>query len=151
MFVLSLLMFVCLFIYYCCFGGGFVRVIGFCVSVDVCFDGFITVLVRLILGFKKKNYHHPHHNIIISIISIIRGKCVLSWCDGSSDRSFMVDPLSYFSFQPVLHDWFNKGCGMCYPVCGMMRIKESLLLIGKSSPCGGSGLPVSLSEWSFTI
>ena len=28
----------------------------------------------------------------------------------------MVDPLSYFSFQPVLHDWCNKGCGMCYPV-----------------------------------
>ena len=22
----------------------------------------------------------------------------------------------YFSFQPVLHDWCNKGCGMCYPV-----------------------------------
>ena len=31
-----------------------------------------------------------------------------------------VDPLSYFSFQPVLHDWCNKGCGMCYPVCGMV-------------------------------
>ena len=41
---------------------------------------------------------------------------VHSWCDGSSDRSFMVDPLSYFSFQPVLHDWCNKGHGMCYPV-----------------------------------
>ena len=27
-----------------------------------------------------------------------------------------VDPLSYFSFQPVLHDWCNKGRGMCYPV-----------------------------------
>ena len=27
-----------------------------------------------------------------------------------------VDPLSYFSFQPVLHDWCSKGCGMCYPV-----------------------------------
>ena len=27
-----------------------------------------------------------------------------------------VDPLSYFSFQPVLHDWCNKGLGMCYPV-----------------------------------
>ena len=26
-------------------------------------------------------------------------------------------------FQPVLHDWCNKGCGMCYPVCGMMHIK----------------------------
>ena len=35
-----------------------------------------------------------------------------------------VDPLSYFSFQPVLHDWCNKGRGMCYPVCGMMHIKH---------------------------
>ena len=24
-----------------------------------------------------------------------------------------VDPLSYISFQPVLHDWCNKGRGMC--------------------------------------
>ena len=40
---------------------------------------------------------------------------------------------------------------MCYPVCGMFHIKEPLLLIGKSSPCGGSGFPLSLSEWSFTI
>ena len=40
---------------------------------------------------------------------------------------------------------------MCYPVCGMVYIKEPLLLIEKSSPCGGSGLPLSLSEWSFTI
>ena len=62
-----------------------------------------------------------------------------------------VDPLSYFSFQPVLHDWCNKGRGMCYPVFGMMHIKEPLLLIGKSSLCGGSGFPLSLSEWSFTI
>ena len=36
-----------------------------------------------------------------------------------------VDPLSYFSFQPVL-------------------------LIDKSSLCGGSGFPFSLSEWSLT-
>ena len=28
----------------------------------------------------------------------------------------MVDPLSYFSFQAVLHDWCNKDRGMCYPV-----------------------------------
>ena len=46
-------------------------------------------------------------------------------------------PLSYFSFQPVLHDY--KGCGMCYPVYGMVHIKEPLLLIVKSSLCGGSG------------
>ena len=62
-----------------------------------------------------------------------------------------VDPLNYFSFQPVLHDWCNKGHGMCYPVCAMVHIKEPSLLIGKSSLCGGSGFPFSLSEWSFTI
>ena len=63
----------------------------------------------------------------------------------------MVDPLSYL-FQPVLHDWYNKGHGMCYPVCGLVHIKVPLLLIKKSSPCsGGSRFLLSLSEWSFTI
>ena len=47
---------------------------------------------------------------------------------------------------PVLHDWCNKGCGMCYPVCGMMHIKEPLLLTGKSSLCGGSRFPFSQFE-----
>ena len=43
-----------------------------------------------------------------------------------------VYPLSYFSFQPVLDDWCNKDRGMCYPpVCGMVHIKEPLLLIDK--------------------
>ena len=65
------------------------------------------------------------------------------WIDPSE-----VDPLSYFSFQPVLHDY---GHGMCYPVCGMVHIKEPLLLIGKSNPCGSNRFRLSLSEWSFTI
>ena len=30
---------------------------------------------------------------------------------------------------PWLYDWCNKGC----PVCGMVHIKESLLLIGRSN------------------
>ena len=36
---------------------------------------------------------------------------------------------------------------MCYPICGIMLMKEALLLIGKNS----SGFPLSLSELSFTI
>ena len=36
-----------------------------------------------------------------------------------------VDSLTYFSFQTVLHDWCNKGHGMCDPVCAMVHIKES--------------------------
>ena len=55
-----------------------------------------------------------------------------------------VSPFSYFSF------WCNKGCGMCYPVCGMVHIKEPLLLIGTSSHVAAAGF-LSLSEWYFTI
>ena len=68
----------------------------------------------------------------------------------------MVNPLSYFSFQPVLHDvdaryipTCVKGCGMCYPLCGAMHIKEQLLLVGKCSPCSDGGFLFSLSELSF--
>ena len=63
---------------------------------------------------------------------------MVRWVVGSIVHG--VDPLSYFSLQPVLHDWYNKGCGMCYPVCVMVHIKKTLLLIGKSSPCGSTGL-----------
>ena len=77
---------------------------------------------------------------------------ILTWtvC-GKTDGKGVLNDYQYFSFQPVLHDWCNKGRGMCYPVCGMVHIKEPLLLLEKSSPCGGSGFPLSLSEWSFTI
>ena len=47
----------------------------------------------------------------------------------------MVNQLSYVSFQPVLHNWFKKGHCTCYRVCGMVHIKNSLLLIGNSSLC----------------
>ena len=40
---------------------------------------------------------------------------------------------------------------VCVILSGMMHIKEALLPIGKSSLCGGSRFPLSLSEWSFTI
>ena len=40
---------------------------------------------------------------------------------------------------------------VCAILSGMVHIKEPLLLIGNSSPCGGSGFPLSLTAWSFTI
>ena len=55
-------------------------------------------------------------------------------------------PIELFFVPEVLDDWCNKGCGMCYSVCGMMHIKEPLLLIGKSSRCGGSKFPLFLEE-----
>ena len=77
--------------------------------------------------------------------SVVRRSLMVRWVVGSILHG--VDPLSYFTFQPVLHDWCNKGRGICNPVCGMVHIKEPLLLIGKTSPCGGSGFPLSLSVW----
>ena len=106
------------------------------------------------------------HSVCIDFLYHVHLSCdspsCLFYFLGEVERSLMVrwvvgsilhgvDPLSYFSFQPVLHDWCNKGRGMCYPVCGMVHIKEPLLLIDKSSLCGGSGFPFSLSEWSLTI
>ena len=41
------------------------------------------------------------------------------FCDGSI---YVYDTVSCLSIQPVLHDWYNKGHGMCYPVCGMVHI-----------------------------
>ena len=81
--------------------------------------------------------------------SEVERSLMVRWVVGSILHG--MDPLSNFSFQPVLHDWCNKGRGMCYPVCGMVHIKEPLLLIDKSSLYGSSAFPFSLSEWSLTI
>ena len=103
-------------------------------------------------GFDVVPLIYPYRGLILQCglyFSRPQRSLVVRWVVGSILHG--VDPLSYFSFQPVLHDWCNKGHGMCYPVCGMVHIKEPLLLIDKSSLCGGSGFPFSLSEWSLTI
>ena len=77
---------------------------------------------------------------------------LLQWFESACHNSESIPmTCTMYSFQPVLHDWCTKGRGMCYPVCWMVHIKEAILLIGKSSLCGGSGFPFSLSEWSLTI
>ena len=63
-------------------------------------------------------------------------------------RSILLGGLmGYFSFQPVLNNWFNKESGICCPDYGMVHIKDLLLLIEKSSPFSdNSGFPLLLSE-----
>ena len=46
---------------------------------------------------------------------------------GLLDKFITVDLLSYFLFQPVLHNWCNKG----HTVSGRVHINDSLLLIEK--------------------
>ena len=63
----------------------------------------------------------------------------------------MVDPLSYLSFQLGSTTGVTKDVVFVILSGSMVHVKEPLLLIEKSSPCGGSRFPLSLSEWSFTI
>ena len=46
-----------------------------------------------------------------------------------------------FSVPTSGHNWFIKGRGMYCSVYGKVHIKDPLLLIEKSSLCGGSGFP----------
>ena len=71
--------------------------------------------------------------------------------DDPSHHERTLLPRSYISLRRAVMILFKhklgtivKTRGMCYPVCGMVHIKESLLLIGKSSLCGGNGFPFSL-------
>ena len=54
----------------------------------------------------------------------------------------MVDPLSYFSFQSVMHDWAI--------LCGMVHVKH-LLLIGERVAHDVAAGFLSLSDCSFTL
>ena len=38
-------------------------------------------------------------------------------------------PQKGLSFQPVLHDWCSKGCGMCYPVCGTTGVTKAVVCV----------------------
>ena len=54
-------------------------------------------------------------------------------------------PIELFLIPVSVSRLVNKGSGMCYPVCGMVHIKDSLLLIGKSGSCSGSsGFPLAI-------
>ena len=86
---------------------------------------FVNTSTPWLSGLKTLTTHEVQIDLLIigywSLLLLARDavpcKSVRLWCDGSSDRSFLVDPLSYFSCLPVRHDWFNKGRGMYYPVC----------------------------------
>ena len=126
-------------------------------------------LIHLICKIHISSAFHSHC-IIILIISkwnhskctnVYNFSCVVGKCF-MVERLLMVQwvvglilhggPLTYFFFQPVLHDWCNKGCGMYYPVGGMVHIQDALLLIRKSSPCSGSsGFPLLLYEGTLIM
>ena len=60
------------------------------------------------------------------VIYLCSSGSVSIYCtDGSSDRSLIVDPLSYFVFQPLINICI-RGHGMCYHACGNDEYKRTL-------------------------
>ena len=77
------------------------------------------------------------------LIPLFSSSLIVRWVVGSIPHG---EPTEF-------HDWCNKeDRGMCYHVCGMVYIKEPLLLIGKRSRCtGGSGSPPLPTPLSLSL
>ena len=61
-----------------------------------------------------------------------------------------VDPLGHFSFQPVLHDWCNKGCNNLesHPrIC--FKKKRELKLSDAMFDHGAEGHQIDPSWWTY--
>ena len=77
-------------------------------------------------------------SIILSNASVKTSFICISHCSGARCSS-------------VVREFAHGTMDRCNDPSWWAHIKEPLL-IGKSSPCsGGSGFPLSLSEWSFTV
>ena len=54
------------------------------------------------------------------------------------------EPTELFLFPASAPRLVKTKVMVCAILCGMVHIKEPLLLIEKSSPCGGSGFPLAI-------
>ena len=69
-------------------------------------------LINMMMSLPWKLYSMPCIVLqlkFIKFMSLCGRAFILPRCDGLSDRTFMVDPFSYFSFQSVLHNWYYKA------------------------------------------
>ena len=119
---------VCVCLYVCLAGCLYMSV---CICVCLCLSVCVCVCLYLCL------YLSGERDVAQSIACPPLKRSVV----GSILLSGPSCSLGYFPFQPVVHNWFIKGRGMYCSVYGKVHIKDPLLLIDKSSLCGGSGFP----------
>ena len=92
--------------------------------------------------------HHPTDRITHTMTFVT--PVVEHWLE--REIAQWVHPMKDRSDDPPHHERTSVVRAFAHGAMGrQVHIKEPLLLIGKSSPCGGSGFPLSLSKWSFTI
>ena len=96
----------------------------------------ITAFVKPVVEYwiEQEIAQWVHHDRIAGVVFWPGARCIFmaASADGAMGIRIdpppppMVNPLSNFPFQPVLHDWCNKGRVMCYPVCGTVHNKITL-------------------------
>ena len=78
--------------------------------------GFSSIIYCKVWRHKSESEKIIYLDATESLISSRGARC-------SSVMNRRTDPSRWTHFQPVLHNWYNKGCDMCYPVYGMIHIK----------------------------
>ena len=103
------------------------------VCMHVCPSVRLLTCLLVCLSVYVRTHTHTYNMHIFACLPLYMSgaRCssvVRAFAHGAMGRRIDPSWWTYISFQPVHHDWCNKGRGMCYPVCGMIHIKEPLLL-----------------------
>ena len=115
----------------CLFGGG---VSVFCLFVCWCY-----FIINFAILFQTQYIYIliVHLKRIIKVNTIVVRSCTIPRC--TSHILFETSTPTLTSISQCSTTGVKKGRGMCYHVCGMVHIKEPLLLIDKSSLCAAAG------------
>ena len=97
------------------------------------------ILLALCIYFRNNLILHSSLHCVLELLDL----CISYKCLCLTPNNWERDVRSF------AHGAMGRGIGLI--LHGVDPLSYSLLLIGKSSPCGGSRFPISLSEWSLTI
>ena len=83
---------------------------------------------------------------------VVKDSLAANWTESYGSSNWSLIGLFPIPVTSVLHNWCNKGHGMCYSFCRMVHIKDPFVLFGKNSPwIWGSRYLFSLSLSSLFI
>ena len=87
---------------------------------------------------KEKESTNSIHHLSVNDRDVTSHRDIANaLADNVSHNSSSAFSTDAFASVRKVHNWFIKGCGMYCSVYGKVHIKDPLLLIEKSSLCGG--------------
>ena len=88
---------------------------------------FFLIYIFIYLCTSSNRQDSTYHDLCYSICRLLEARCscvVRAFAHGAMGH--LLDP-SWLSIELFLIQLvYNQGCGMCYPVCGIMHIKKKL-------------------------